>query len=241
MNHANFDAVRAMDARFDRAVLHGASCVAANFAFTSFRHADLDGSNVTGATFFTADLRNARFENTVRTHADFEDADTTCVSRTAPFGVARRFYLGVNERMLRAVEAAIECSDDAQADLQRLLRSAEFGWRDRVVASTGVMLAGANATTVEALWNALEESSWASPQLMVAAAKHDPALVERAVRFLQKSHLRQKTREACAAALLTWFRDSISLELADSLKSFEGSEGFRVATRWAARFDELTQ
>ena len=75
----HFDAVRALDGRFDSVHVTGAaSFTAANLAFTSFRRAFLEGADLSASTFFKADLRNASLQKTRRHHTDFEEADTTC-------------------------------------------------------------------------------------------------------------------------------------------------------------------
>lgn len=265
MEDAKFDAVRALDARFDRALLNGSTLVAANLAFTSFRHASLDGADLRSATFFSADLRNASFKATARSQTDFEEADTTCVvdggemrpsvwtafareCGAASFAGALRHYMpmmGINgpgaETGLRAIEAAIEHSQDLQLELRGLLTS-RLGWRVQLIGGCALMLGGAEAQTVDALWSVVG-NSWVSPQLVVAASRCDPRFVERAPHVMADASVPAKCRGAIAAALLTWFRDSIDSYVARTATALGSTarEGFAVAPRWATRFEAMTE
>lgn len=265
LTDARLDATRGIDARFDGSDLMGASLVASNLAFSSFRRAVLDGAQLQSTTFFKADLRNASFAQTMRHGADFEEADTTGIvggngSPTvwsayaadcgAPsFAGALRHYLALKslsghgaELGLRAVEAGIESSSELQREVRGLLTS-QFGWRVQLVGACVVECGGLDAETAQTLWSAIDAGSWVSPQLVVAAARNDLRFVERALPALAKGHLPIKARGAVAAALLSWFPGALAPD--QRMKAMElGSterEGFSIAPRWAARLDTLME
>ncbi len=261
---ARMDAVRGLDGRFDRALLTGSSFIAANLAFTSFRHSLLDGADLRSATFFKADLRTASFRATTRAGVDFEEADTSCVlgggarsdawtatasACNAPsFASALRHFLSLlrlgdrAEPGLRAIEAGIECSQDPQHEVRGVL-SSQLGWRIHLIAASAIALGGADEDTLELLWSVISRGSWASPQLVAAAALSDPKFVERAVPLLSDARVPSKGRGAVAAELLTRFRASIGSRAETIALELGATErdGFSFAAEWSARFEDLTE
>jgi hypothetical protein len=246
-------------------VLRFARLVAANLAFSSFRHASLDGADLTAATFLKADLRNCSFQSTVRVGTDFEEADTTCVfgggaqstvwtayatDCNAPsFAGALRYYMSLKglfghgtDLGLRAIEAAIERSPDPQQEMRGLLTS-RLGWRVQLIGACALMCGGTVAETAGVLWNVIERGSWVSPQLVAAAARCDPRFVERAHLAIGDPQVPMKARGAIAAMLLTFFREGLAADVARSATELGSTEqeGFLIAPRWAARMDELTE
>lgn len=72
-----------------------------------------------------------------------------------------------------------------EADIATLLSPAH-GWRPQVVgASAAIAVGGVSEPTIRALWAALEEPSWASPQLAAAAFLLDPDFEARARRRIE--------------------------------------------------------
>lgn len=81
-------------------------------------------------------------------------------------------------RELDILRAAVH-RDDAPATIRAMLR--ETNWRPTLVAATAVVFLPRDATYALDLWAALDEASWASPQVAVVLALHDPDFVGRAV------------------------------------------------------------
>lgn len=250
LQDARLDAVRGLDTRFDRATLRGSSFVAANLAFTSFRHSDLLRSNLSVATFLNADLRNASLRECARSMTDFEGADTTCIdvdveletkwtqlareAHAPSFAGALRHhmsFLHLNgfgaELALRAAEAAIENSTELQIELIGLLQS-QRGWRAQTIVACAALLGGASEETLDAMWSAITVGSWASPQLLVAVSKLDPEFRERADRLAERSKVDPKTRGAISACL-------------QQTPQATERVGFELASKWLARVESLTE
>ena len=82
-----------------------------------------------------------------------------------------------NRHVLLHVEAAIEASPDVQSELRAILN--EPNWRIAQMAAAGIVMVGADAATLTALWARLDRGSWVHPQLMVAALLRDPDCAER--------------------------------------------------------------
>lgn len=66
-----------------------------------------------------------------------------------------------------------------EADALALLNPAA-GWRPQLVGAAAMLAGAATPKTIEALWAALAQPSWVSPQLAVAAFLLDPAFEDRA-------------------------------------------------------------
>ncbi|EJL34510.1 hypothetical protein PMI01_01567 [Caulobacter sp. AP07] len=90
------------------------------------------------------------------------------------------------EDSVAALKAIVEAAAlSLEADITASL-SPVHGWRSQVVgASAAIVAAAPSEPTIQALWAALDEPSWASPQLAVAAFLLDPDFASRARRRIE--------------------------------------------------------
>lgn len=135
--------------------LRGADLWGANLAFASLVRADLRGARLSCASFFGADLRCARLDGADVRYCDFEESFLACASWTggrvsdshhetralgAPSfadALAEQRCVGHLKRVmghgvLLAVDAALMCSPDVEAELRGLLGADH--WTRRVLA-----------------------------------------------------------------------------------------------------------
>jgi hypothetical protein len=85
-----------------------------------------------------------------------------------------------------ALKAIVEAAAPSlEADVMALL-SPVHGWRPQVVGASAAIAIGApSKAMIQALWAALDEPGWASPQLAVAAFLLDPDFAARARRRIE--------------------------------------------------------
>lgn len=199
MERANLTACVALETCWDDAFLEGAVFTASNLARSSFRRAHLRDARFDRATLQLADLRNADLRDTSLFLCDLEDALLTCARfdppRVYPYGnrdfvrEARRAgypsfvepilmphgALGLldlrNRNALKHIEAGVEASSDLDAEVVAM--SKERNWRMHMVAAAAVVLGGANARALTAMWEVVDRWSWAHPQLIVALLLRD--------------------------------------------------------------------
>ncbi|QSQ25312.1 pentapeptide repeat-containing protein [Pyxidicoccus parkwayensis] len=199
MERANLTACVALDACWDDAFLEGAVLTASNLTRASFRRAHLRDARFDRASLFKADLRNADLRDTGLFLCDLEDALLTCATFDPPRAYpyrhrsfvreARRagypsfvdpimMLLGfggllalTNRNDLKHIEAGVEASSDLDSELVALLK--ERNWRTVMVVAAAVVLGGANARTLSALWEVVDQGNWAHPQLTVALLLRD--------------------------------------------------------------------
>lgn len=199
MERADLTACVALEACWDDAFLEGAVLTASNLTRSSFRRARLRDARFDRATLQLADLRNADLRDTSLFLCDLEDALLTCARFEPPrvYPYASRTFVRVarlagypsfiepilapagrsglrdlrNPQTLRHIGAGVEASTDLDAELVAL--SKERDWRLTLVAAAAVVLGGANASTLKALWEVLDRGSWAHPQLTVALLLRD--------------------------------------------------------------------
>lgn len=79
------------------------------------------------------------------------------------------------------VERMSQCiyeTADPFPDIYRLLDDAD--WRANIVGAVGLLLAPTDQGALQRLWKCIDEGTWASPQLAVAAALRDPDFAEKA-------------------------------------------------------------
>ena len=104
--------------------------------------------------------------------------------------------------LMAIVQAA---APSLEADIATLLSPAH-GWRPQVVgASAAIAIGVASEPTIRALWAALEEPNWASPQLAAAVFLLDPDFDARA---------RRRIEALCFVDPLHWKRDHPDTSLA---------------------------
>lgn len=218
----------ALGTRWDDAVLEGALLTASNLTRGSFRRARLREARLDRATLMKADLRNADLRDASLFLCDLEGALLTNIrldpERVYPYAsrgfvrYARQegfpsfiepflmmgsspalLHLRQREPLLH-VEAGLEASEDAQAELRALLR--EEHWRMHLMASAALVLGGASEPTLEALWTQLDGWTQAHPQLTVAALLRDPRFDSRArARLEPRSPVRPEIRASLEWAL----------------------------------------
>ncbi|MCY1022240.1 pentapeptide repeat-containing protein [Pyxidicoccus sp. MSG2] len=199
LERANLTACVALETCWDDASMEGAVLTASNLTRSSFRRARLRDARFDRATLQLADLRNADLRDTSLFLCDLEDALLTC-ARWAPERVyphpnrnfvreARRagypsfvepiLMLGgfpgllnlTNRRALLHIEAGVEASSNLDAELEALLKASD--WRLHLVATAAVVLGGASARILTALWERLDHSRMTHPQLTVALLLRD--------------------------------------------------------------------
>ncbi|MFP2904850.1 pentapeptide repeat-containing protein [Pyxidicoccus sp. 3LFB2] len=204
MERADLTACVALEASWDDAVLEGAVLTASNLARSSFRRARLRDARFDRAVLYKADLRNADLRDTSLFLCDLEGALLTCArwepERVYPYGY-RDFvreartagypsfidpFLVVcgmrgrsmpllrlrNREDLLHLEAAVDASANLDAELCALLEASD--WRLHLMAAAAMVLGGAGDRALTALWDRLDDWSFAHPQLTVAALLTDP-------------------------------------------------------------------
>lgn len=105
-----------------------------------------------------------------------------------------------------ALTAIVEAAAPSlEADIATLLSPAH-GWRPQVVgASAAIVVGGVSEPTIRALWTALEEPGWASPQLAAAAFLLDPNFDAR---------VRRRIEALCFVNPIHWRREHPDTSLA---------------------------
>ncbi|WP_224246854.1 pentapeptide repeat-containing protein [Hyalangium gracile] len=191
LDRANLLACVALEARWDDASLEEAVLTASNLTGSSFRRARMRGAHLTVATLKRADLRVADLRGADVRYCDFEDACIACVRRDrprlyrtelarlaerngfptfrdalelSPGGSALRF-LHSRELFLH-VEAALEASPELGGEIIALLETPELF--SQLLGALALVLGGANARTLQALWSAMDRDR-APAQLALVA------------------------------------------------------------------------
>jgi uncharacterized protein YjbI with pentapeptide repeats len=222
LERANLSACVALETCWDDAFLEGAVLTASNLARGSFRRAHLRDARFDRATLFKADLRNADLRDASLFLCDLEDALLTCARfdppRVYPYGYrdfvseARRqgypsfidpfilvcgmrgrsmALLGLRKREdLLHIEAGVDASTDLDAELCAMLKASD--WRLHLLAAVTMVLGGAGASPLTALWNRLDVWSPVHAQLTVALLLRDPDF---------DSHVRDRMRAASPTRL----------------------------------------
>jgi hypothetical protein len=93
-------------------------------------------------------------------------------------------FLNLNPPFNAAVEALRTIVESGaptlEADVVAVLDPALAGWRPQLVGAAAMLLGATTPTTLAALWRALEQPSWVSPQLAVTAFLRAPDFEARA-------------------------------------------------------------
>ena len=127
------------------------------------------------------------------TFADFPSFES--MFQPSPSGVpAHLVLLGPRPYEPAAINATRECAVRSGANLDDEVCAllAVRNWRAQIVAATTFFVAGSTERRLAALWDAISQPSWISPQLAATAAHIDPE-------FAAKAHAR--IAEGCAVSV----------------------------------------
>ncbi|MFT3838669.1 MAG: hypothetical protein QM723_16945 [Myxococcaceae bacterium] len=101
-------------------------------------------------------------------------------------GPAHNSLLDVSADARRNIERLMDLLDacaDPLPELQAML--SEVNWRPQLVAAVAMLCCRPEQRPVDALWRAMDDGSWVSPQLAVVASAVDPGFLEQARRRIE--------------------------------------------------------
>lgn len=136
------------------------------------------------------------------------------------------------ERVIEIIRSAAG-APEAPAAIVAMLD--EEDWRPNLVAATAVLFHPSDGRFADALWRALDDASWVSPQIAVVLSLHDPELVSRAT---------ERTERGCPISARRWdgrFEGHTNEKALSALRALLGDrevadeEGARIALHWRDR------
>lgn len=90
------------------------------------------------------------------------------------FEVSAQYYAllnGLRPELVEEITACVQASNQLEDEVCALMA---LGWRSQIVGAVALLCGAATPRTIAATWRALDQDSWAAPQLAVVIAAVDP-------------------------------------------------------------------